>query len=140
MDITNRNRRLREFNLWFAYKYGLRPFSTNILGVQKIIEQTLHIQALIKTHKPVCYWCRKAILTTDITVDTDEVTLHHIDENRDHNTVDNLDICHKTCHQHMHKTSQMNTIPTAVLWSLAHGKFESFNANVSTEIPGIGRG
>lgn len=140
MDITNRNRRLREFLTWFEYKYGLRSSNIKVLGVQRVIEQTTCIQKLLEKHKPVCYWCRKVVLSASIDVDVDDVTLHHIDEDRKHNTVDNLELCHKTCHQRMHKLSQKNCLHTAMLWSMAYGRYEPTGANIVGVISGLGRG
>ena len=140
MDFSNRNRRLKEFIVWFEYKYGLGVNPVKTEGVQRIMDQTVHLQKLLGAHKPVCYWCREVILPALVQVDTDEITIHHIDEDRKHNTVDNLDLCHKTCHQRMHKSSQASGIPTAMLWSAAYGPFKPTGVKLNVEIRGIGRG
>lgn len=140
MDIANRNRRLKEFVLWFEYKYGLNPSNIKTETVQRLIDQTTLLRKLIIAHKPVCYWCRKDIEIMAIDVDEDIVTLHHIDEDRTHNTVDNLDICHKTCHQQMHKNSQKQGLPTAILWTLVYGQHKPTGVKIDVVIPGIGRG
>lgn len=140
MDFSNRNRRLKEFITWFEYKFGLDGNPIKTEGVQRIMDQTLHLQKLIKTHKPLCYWCREVVLPTHVQVDEDNITIHHIDEDRKHNTVDNLDLCHKTCHQRMHKSSQSTGIPTAILWATVHGQFTPSGIKLGVEIPGIGRG
>lgn len=140
MDITNRNRRLREFLTWFEYKFGFASQNIKVVGVQRVIEQTLAIQKALETNKPVCYWCRQTVIPASIDVDVDDVTLHHVDEDRKHNTVDNLEMCHKTCHQKMHKLSQKNCMPTVMLWTLAYGRYESTGHNVVDAISGLGRG
>ena len=139
MDITTRNRRLKEFALWFEYKFGIKA-NIKTIGVQRIIDQTLFLRNALGKFKPNCYWCRITIKPSDIDVDTDGVTLHHIDEDRNHNTVNNLDFCHKTCHQKMHKFSQAVSLPTAMLWYNAHGNYIPSGINIEVEIPGLGRG
>lgn len=139
MDFGNRNRRLKEFGLWFEFKYGT-PNPVKTEGVQRIIDQTLHLQNLIKIHHPKCYWCRRQIEIMDIEVDEDKLTIHHIDEDRTHNTIENLDLCHKTCHQTMHKLSQSSGIPAMVLWAAANGTAVASGVKLGIEIPGIGRG
>lgn len=138
MEISNRNRRLREFVLWFEYKYGLNPSNIKTVGAKRVIEQTMLLETYLMSHKPTCYWCRKVVTSASISVDEDDVTLHHIDEDRNHNTVSNLDICHKTCHQLMHKVSQINNLPSAMLWAIQHGEY-SVNVVKNLEIVGVGR-
>lgn len=138
MEISNRNRRLREFVLWFEYKYGLNQSNIKTVGVNRVIDQTLLLETYLAQKLPVCYWCRKVVTSSSISVDEDDVTLHHIDEDRSHNTVDNLDICHKTCHQLMHKLSQINNIPSAMLWILHHGEYKT-SVIKNLEIVGVGR-
>lgn len=140
MDFANRNRRLKEFSLWFEFKYGLEKSPVTTEGAQRVIDQTVYLQRLLRKHKPTCYWCNEILIPNLVQVDEDKLTIHHIDEDRRHNTVDNLDLCHKGCHQTMHKRAMSINVPTAILWASVYNQPRSPGVKLGVEIPGIGRG
>jgi len=76
--VYNKIRRVREFLVWFASKYP----------------QT-------------CHFCGEPIKTENITKGNsdDGLTIHHVDQNRDNNTPENLVICHRSCHLSYHRNN-----------------------------------
>jgi hypothetical protein len=147
MLISSRIKRQREFLLWFELKYGLQTHEIPGQSLPRLAKMTNTLQALILVHQPRCYWCNQLIFRESIELDVDHVTLHHVDEDRDHNTVDNLEMCHRTCHQTMHKLATGLTMSTATLWGLvkkgdvdARVPIEQQGIRTGEAIPGIGRG
>ena len=50
-----------------------------------------------------CYFCNHPFIEADFPQRAaDNVTIHHIDEDRTNNTPENLALAHKGCHKHYH--------------------------------------
>jgi hypothetical protein len=146
MTFQARCRRLKEFARWFELKYGAtNKLSNQTAGAQQVLELTVKVRELISSSKPRCYWCTKKILVNDVNPVDDRITLHHMDEDRNNNAVRNLAICHRTCHQQMHKYAISASLSTAMLWGLtkkgnALAKFENPGVYPDVAIPSLGRG
>lgn len=92
-DVKAELQMLREL-VWFAYGIELTNNTEAGKGINKF-----------------CYFCHEPllILPSDITfghrrhprVGVD-LTLHHIDENRENNAKENLASCHDSCHRRWH--------------------------------------
>ena len=145
MSFQARCRRLKEFARWFELKHGISNVLTNqTAGAQQTFELTLKVREAISRAKPRCYWCTEPIVMHDVSPVDDRITLHHVDEDRNNNAVRNLEICHRTCHQAMHKMATATKLPTTMLWGLtkkgnALAK-PSPGVQPDAVIPSLGRG
>ena len=69
------------------------------------------IKLLMDKYKPRCYFCNKELDSTvfyrNISgLSKDDLTWHHIDENRNNNHIDNLVISHRKCHLAHHRQKE----------------------------------
>ena len=72
------------------------------------------IDFFIRKQKPRCFFCGK-IITPDSFYPKkgykrDELTIHHIDENRNNNNPSNLVLVHRTCHRRYHRLRDLGQI------------------------------
>jgi len=67
-------------------------------------------QFLVAKFAPVCPFCEEVITVNELMHGhkPDQVTIHHIDENRNHNHPDNLVLTHRTCHRRYHKKKELS--------------------------------
>jgi hypothetical protein len=54
---------------------------------------------------PKCEACKHTITKEDIR--RNKWTVHHKDEDRNHNTPDNLELVHRSCHQKIHRNKEV---------------------------------
>lgn len=73
MKVSSRVRRLREFLMWSLAK-----------------------------SKPVCMVCGQVITPAQVGGQCEDLTIHHVDENRGNNDAANLELVHKGCHRWHH--------------------------------------
>lgn len=66
-------RRLREFVVWF-----------------------------IRKTKPACWVCKKKFTEAECLPNFDQLTIHHVDQNRENNEIENLVLVHDGCHRWWH--------------------------------------
>ncbi len=130
MQYSSRIRRLKEFISHFEAKYSpaTPPVVPQDGGPEARIARMREILAwYVNTYEPQCYWCGQAVGRTDFEAfgrERDPYTIHHVDENRDHNHIDNLEVCHRTCHQYMHKLSAQLGLPAKTVREIRWGNLE----------------
>jgi len=66
------------------------------------------IEHLVLKHKPRCYFCDKVIDLQSLSKghEPDKLTIHHINEDRSDNRIENLEIAHRGCHRAHHRRLQ----------------------------------
>lgn len=119
MQLESRARRQQEFLVWFAarYQHSLSMPEGHPLAVRIRLQQ-LVLKGLLKRYEPSCYWCEKKVAANSFDLvgdEKDSLLLHHVDEDRSHNENKNLELCHKDCHQTMHKLSTKLVLPAEVV-------------------------
>lgn len=114
MLLESRIKRLRELAGWFNRKHKTSIELRGDIDIHRILYMAKTLKTAIVVCKPVCYYCKQAIKVTDIEIDTDEVTIHHKDENRQNDNVDNLVLITRRCHQTMHKLAIAANLPTLI--------------------------
>jgi hypothetical protein len=84
----------------------------------RVRRQREFLTFLLEKFAPKCYWCDKVIDKNSFNLSGggyDGLLVHHIDEDRDHNLIENRTLIHATCHQQLHKVStEMNLSPAIV--------------------------
>lgn len=117
MQLESRARRQQEFLVWFAARYkpaSTPPIKEDQTLVMRVWQQQTLLSWYIIAYKPCCYWCEKVVADNSFYLAGDEkdsLLLHHVDEDRTHNENKNLELCHKDCHQQMHKLSTKLVLP-----------------------------
>lgn len=114
MDIASRIRRHREF-LEFLIEKLQKP----------------------DQHQGRCYFCNELIGPKSFNLsidDVDPLTIHHVDENRENNVIDNRVLMHKACHQQMHKLSDKMKMPAVVVREMLAKKREEKNISTTPEV------
>jgi hypothetical protein len=53
---------------------------------------------MIKKYLPGCFFCHSELTEEDLFL----FTLHHVDQNREHNAIGNLEASHRKCHKAFH--------------------------------------
>jgi len=70
------------------------------------------LKYMILKYKPKCYFCGKEIDWKDLYPrkygDSKGWTIHHINQNREDNRIENLAICHRSCHRRWHRLHPYN--------------------------------
>lgn len=85
----------------------------------RIRRQREFLNFLLTKFAPKCYWCDQVIDPKSFDLppghDPDPLTIHHIDEDHDHNVIENMELIHKACHQEMHKLSTKLGLPPMLI-------------------------
>jgi hypothetical protein len=89
----------------------------------RIRRQKEFLSFLLEKHQPHCYWCGAVIKPDSFNCNEGEVdplTIHHVDENRENNAIENRVLIHKACHQQMHKLSTEAGVPAMLVREMKH--------------------
>lgn len=67
------------------------------------------VQWLAERYKPACWVCHQPLTVEDLLKGEckDGLTIHHVDENRQNNVNQNLEMVHRSCHLRWHRTEHM---------------------------------
>ncbi len=120
MLLSSRIRRLREFTDHFAAKHPDASPPPVRVGdrIVRVCDMQDQLRWFVQSYQPHCYWCFGRIDWRGFLAfgeERDPFVIHHIDEDREHNTIDNLTIIHRDCHQVMHKLAEQIGMPAQKL-------------------------
>jgi hypothetical protein len=70
------------------------------------------IEFFTEKYKPICCLCGfkmdwKVFFPKFSKMSRDNWTIHHLDHNRENNSITNLDLCHRDCHRRHHREEQI---------------------------------
>lgn len=67
------------------------------------------VQFLVLKYEPDCPFCGRDISVNDLMRGhkMDDLTIHHINEDRSDNRIENLVLTHRTCHRRFHKRKEL---------------------------------
>ena len=85
-----------------------------MLASSRIRRQKEFLEFLLRKFQPCCYFCGEEIDPGSFNVrsnERDPLTIHHVDEDREHNEIENLVLIHRWCHQQLHKLADGIGIP-----------------------------
>ena len=71
----------------------------------KIARLKEFVEYFIRKYQPQCPFCGKTITVEDDWIqghEPDKLTIHHMDQDRSHNDIENLILCHRGCHKSYH--------------------------------------
>ena len=66
-------------------------------------------------YEPKCFFCGEKLTAESFypyksSKKRDELTIHHIDENRSNNKISNLALVHRSCHRQYHRLRQLGKL------------------------------
>lgn len=84
--------------------------------------------------KPQCIFCGKIIDQEDLPKghEADKLTVHHLDEDRSHNQIENLVLAHRGCHRSYHKKQEMAKKKKGQEFLIALEKVETDNSQFNS--------
>jgi 5-methylcytosine-specific restriction endonuclease McrA len=75
----------------------------------KVARLKVTVQYMVLKYKPKCPFCKEVISLDDLMKGhrLDNLTVHHKDENRRHNEIENLILAHRGCHRRFHRVKEL---------------------------------